>query len=75
MLYGLYGSVPDLISIDLSNVILFSSFGVTWNGARVFNGRARAARIADRRRRRLAARLAMAGLRGGLGNARPALRA
>jgi diguanylate cyclase (GGDEF)-like protein len=40
MLYGLYGSVPDLIAIDLSNVILFSSFGVTWNGARVFNGRA-----------------------------------
>lgn len=39
MLYGLYGSVPDLISIDLSNVILFSSFGVTWSGARVFNGR------------------------------------
>jgi diguanylate cyclase (GGDEF)-like protein len=40
MLYGLYGSVPDLISIDLANVLLFSSFGVTWNGARVFNGRA-----------------------------------
>jgi hypothetical protein len=40
MLYGLYGSVPDLLSIDLSNVILFSAFGVTWNGARVFNGRA-----------------------------------
>ena len=39
MLYGLYGSVPDLVSIDLSSVILFSSFGVTWNGARVFNGR------------------------------------
>jgi diguanylate cyclase (GGDEF)-like protein len=39
MLYGLYGSVSDLISIDLSNVMLFSSFGVTWNGARVFNGR------------------------------------
>ena len=39
MFYGLYGSVPDLISIDLSNVLLFSSFGVTWNGARVFNGR------------------------------------
>jgi diguanylate cyclase (GGDEF)-like protein len=38
-LYGLYGSVPDLVSIDLANVILFSSFGVTWNGARVFNGR------------------------------------
>ncbi len=40
MLYGLYGSVPDLLSIDLPNVLLFSSFGVTWNGARVFNGRA-----------------------------------
>src|SRR3954469_70444 len=39
MLYGLYGSVPDFLSIDLSNVLLFSSFGVTWNGARVFNGR------------------------------------
>jgi len=38
MLYGFYGSVPDLISIDLANVLLFSSFGVTWNGARVFNG-------------------------------------
>jgi diguanylate cyclase (GGDEF)-like protein len=38
MFYGLYGSVPDLISIDLANVLLFSSFGVTWNGARVFNG-------------------------------------
>src|SRR3954466_7707356 len=39
MMYGLYGAVPDLISIDLAGVILFSSFGVTWNGARVFNGR------------------------------------
>jgi diguanylate cyclase (GGDEF)-like protein len=39
MLYGLYGSVSDLISIDLSSVMLFSAFGVTWNGARVFNGR------------------------------------
>ena len=39
MMYGLYGVVPDLISIDLANVILFSSFGVTWNGARVFSGR------------------------------------
>ena len=37
-LYGFYGSVPDLISIDLANVLLFSAFGVTWNGARVFNG-------------------------------------
>ena len=70
MLYGLYGSVPDLVSIDLSNVILFSSFGVTWNGARVFNGREPPAGLADRRRGALAARLAMVGLRGGLGGAR-----
>ena len=60
MLYGLYGSVPDLISIDLPNVLLFSSFGVTWNGARVFNGRNALARLADRGRRAVAARLAMA---------------
>jgi diguanylate cyclase (GGDEF)-like protein len=39
MLYGLYGTVSDLISIDLSSVMLFSSFGVTWNGARIFNSR------------------------------------
>src|ERR1044072_9188964 len=39
MLYGLYGAVPDLISIDLSTVILFSASGLTWNGARIFNGR------------------------------------
>lgn len=39
-LYGMYGSAPDLITIDLAGVLLFSSFGVTWNGARVFDGRA-----------------------------------
>lgn len=38
-LYGLYGSVPDLISIDLAGALLFTSFGVTWTGARVFGGR------------------------------------
>ena len=38
-LYGLYGSVPDLIAIDFASAILFTSYGVTWNGARVFNGR------------------------------------
>src|SRR5258707_14121851 len=41
MLYGLYGSVPDLLSIDLSHVILFSAFGRPWNGAPAFNGRGR----------------------------------
>src|SRR4051794_4049625 len=35
-LYGLYGTVSDAISLDLANAILFASFGVTWNGARVF---------------------------------------
>src|ERR1700676_5039075 len=40
-LFGMYGSVSDLISIDLANAILFLSFGVTWTGARVFDYRAR----------------------------------
>jgi diguanylate cyclase (GGDEF)-like protein len=36
----MYGSVSDLISIDLANAILFTAFAVTWSGARVFDGRA-----------------------------------
>src|ERR1700681_2891652 len=39
-MFGMYGSVSDLISIDLANAILFLSFGVTWTGARVFDRRA-----------------------------------
>jgi diguanylate cyclase (GGDEF)-like protein len=39
-LFGMYGSVPDLVSIDLANAILFLSFAVTWTGARVFDDRA-----------------------------------
>jgi diguanylate cyclase (GGDEF)-like protein len=39
MLFGMYGTVSDLISIDLANVILFTSFAVLWTGARVFDGR------------------------------------
>ena len=39
MLFGKYGSVPDLISIDLANAILFTAFAVTWTGARVFDHR------------------------------------
>jgi diguanylate cyclase (GGDEF)-like protein len=39
MLFGMYGSVPDAISIDLANAILFTAFAVTWSGARVFDGR------------------------------------
>lgn len=38
-LFGMYGSAPDLISIDLSNALLFTAFAVTWTGARVFDGR------------------------------------
>jgi len=39
MLFGLYGSVSDLISIDLANALLFTAFAVTWTGARVFDQR------------------------------------
>ena len=31
--------MPDLISIDLANALLFTAFAVTWTGARVFDGR------------------------------------
>jgi diguanylate cyclase (GGDEF)-like protein len=37
VLFGLYGRVPDIISIDLANAILFTAFAVTWTGARVFD--------------------------------------
>ena len=39
MLFGMYGSAPDLVAIDLANALLFTSFAVTWTGARVFDGR------------------------------------
>jgi diguanylate cyclase (GGDEF)-like protein len=38
-LFGMYGAVPDLVSIDLANALLFTAFAVTWTGARVFDGR------------------------------------
>jgi diguanylate cyclase (GGDEF)-like protein len=38
-LFGLYGSVSDLISIDLANVLLFTAFAFIWTGARVFDDR------------------------------------
>jgi len=38
-LYGLYGSVPELISLDLANAFLFMSYALAWSGARVFDGR------------------------------------
>jgi diguanylate cyclase (GGDEF)-like protein len=39
MLFGMYGSVSDAISIDLANALLFTAFALTWSGARVFDGR------------------------------------
>jgi diguanylate cyclase (GGDEF)-like protein len=38
-LFGMYGSVSDVISIDLANAILFTAFALTWTGARVFDHR------------------------------------
>jgi diguanylate cyclase (GGDEF)-like protein len=39
MLFGQYGQIPDLISIDLANALLFTAFALTWTGARVFDRR------------------------------------
>jgi hypothetical protein len=38
-LFGLYGQVHDLITIDLANVILLTSFAATWTGTRLYAGR------------------------------------
>jgi diguanylate cyclase (GGDEF)-like protein len=37
VLFGLYGTASDLISIDLANALLFTAFALTWTGARVFD--------------------------------------
>jgi diguanylate cyclase (GGDEF)-like protein len=33
------GSVQDLLSIDIANALLFVAMGLTWSGARLFDGR------------------------------------
>ena len=38
VLFGMYGSAPDIVTIDLANAILFPSYAVIWTGARVFDG-------------------------------------
>jgi diguanylate cyclase (GGDEF)-like protein len=38
-LFGMYGQVPEVFSIDLANAVLLTSFAATWTGARVFDGR------------------------------------
>ena len=37
--FGLYGSAPSFITIDLANALLLIAFAMTWTGARVFDGR------------------------------------
>jgi diguanylate cyclase (GGDEF)-like protein len=39
VLFGMYGNVPDAISIDAANALLFGAFAIMWSGARVFDGR------------------------------------
>jgi hypothetical protein len=38
-LFGMFGTLPDVVTVDLANAILLISFGVTWTGARLFGGR------------------------------------
>src|SRR5260221_2591725 len=40
ILLGMHGTVPDSLSIDFGNAVLFASFALTWSGARVFDLRA-----------------------------------
>ena len=35
-LFGMYGRLPDVITIDIANSILLTSFAVTWIGTRLF---------------------------------------
>jgi len=37
-LFGAYGQLPDVLTIDLANAILLTSFAATWTGARRFEG-------------------------------------
>src|SRR3954454_25374661 len=39
VLFGMYGAVSDVVSIDLAYAALFLAYGITWTGARVFDGR------------------------------------
>jgi diguanylate cyclase (GGDEF)-like protein len=38
-LYARHGVLPDLVSLDLANALLFTSYALTWNGTRVFDRR------------------------------------
>jgi hypothetical protein len=39
VLFGMFGRLPDAITVDVANAILLTSFAVTWVGARLFSGR------------------------------------
>ncbi len=39
VIFGMLGSIPDVFSIDLANTLLLTSYGMTWTGARLFDGR------------------------------------
>lgn len=39
VLYGLHGTIPSVVSIDIANALLFTSYAATWTGARLFDGR------------------------------------
>jgi diguanylate cyclase (GGDEF)-like protein len=38
VLFGMYGSVNEAVSIDLANAMLFLAYAITWSGARIFDG-------------------------------------
>jgi diguanylate cyclase (GGDEF)-like protein len=38
-LFGMYGTVLNLVAVGAADAILFASYAVTWTGARIFDGR------------------------------------
>jgi hypothetical protein len=38
-LFGMFGSLPDVLMVDVANMILLTSFALTWAGTRMFGGR------------------------------------
>jgi len=38
-LYGMYGTVLNLVALGVADAVLFASYAVTWTGARIFDGR------------------------------------
>jgi len=38
-LFGMFGSLPSIITVDFANALLLTSFALTWVGTRLFGGR------------------------------------